>query len=149
MKILRSASIAAMAAAILLAGCVAVGGHQNPIDPLSNVHELDYTDVDVRRPDFDEPFVRDGVVSQPAVFREIGAGLAAESIRQRLGEPLQQQDGPRGREWDYHFKFAMPDSANHLVCQYKVVFAADGDTVRETAWRRRQCLDLVEPASGT
>lgn len=147
MKNLRPVPLPALMAVILLAGCVAVGGHHNPVDSLSNAHELDYTDVDVRRPDFDEPFVRDGMVSQPAAFRDIGAGLTPEIVRQRLGEPLQEQDGPRGREWDYSFKFAMPQSENYLVCQYKVVFAAAGEPVRETVWRRRQCLDLVDSAS--
>ena len=136
--------LASLLAAALLTGCAA-GGHRNVIDPVSNVDKLDYTDVDALRPDFDEPFLRDGVVSRPANFRRIVTGLTPGQVRQQLGEPLQEREGSRGKEWDYNAKFLMPASTNYLVCQYKVVF--EGEAVRETVWRRRQCLDLVESAS--
>lgn len=138
---------AGIVALALLGGCVAGGGHQNPIDPVSNVHELDYTDVQARRPDFDEPFLRDAEITQPGIFRQVGPGLSADAARRTLGEPLRASQGPRGVEWDYAFKFRMPDSSNYLICQYKLVLDDSGQQLRETAWRRRQCLDLVERAS--
>ncbi len=140
------ASAAAMVgAALLTAGCVAIG-HNNPVDPVSNRDELKFSDVSIDRPDFRDPFVRDGVVSEPVQLRRITAGLTPEQVRQALGQPLQEQDGARGREWDYNFKFRMPQSTNYLVCQYKVVFDAATSAVRETVWRRRQCQELVAAA---
>ena len=132
--------LAALLTAALLAGCAA-GGPRNLIDPISNVDKLDYTNVDALRPDFDDPFLRDGVVRRPEALGRIGPGLTAEQVRRQLGEPLREQQGRRGKEWDYNVKFAMPASTNYLVCQLKVVL--DGETVRETVWRRRQCLDLA------
>lgn len=146
MKKIRPLPFSALiAAALLLAGCVSIG-HENPVDKVSNPNELDFTDVSARRPDFREPFLRDGVVAQPARFRQITAGLTPEQVRQALGQPLQEQAGPRGKEWDYNFKFLMPQSTNYLVCQYKVVFDGATTAVRETVWRRRQCQDLVAAA---
>ncbi|RKJ95485.1 outer membrane protein assembly factor BamE domain-containing protein [Alicycliphilus denitrificans] len=146
MKTIRPLSFPALVAtALLLAGCVNVG-HHNPVDQASNPNGLDFIDISARRSDFREPFLRDGVVTRPAGFRQITAGLTPEQVRQALGQPLQEQAGPRGKEWDYNFKFLIPQSANYLVCQYKVVFDTAGTAVRDTAWRRRQCQDLVASA---
>ena len=142
MRTIRFLSPCAALAALVLAGC-AVGGHHNPIDPVSNAKQLDYTDVTARRPDFKELFLRDGVVTRPAQFDAIQVGLQQPQVRQLLGEPVQQKTGPRGVEWDYNFKFRLPQSQNYLVCQYKVVFD-DRQVVSEAAWRRRQCLQLTQ-----
>lgn len=131
---------AAMLAAALL--CAAAPGlaRENPVDPVSNPDKLSYSDVEAHRPDFKEPFLRDGVVSQPERFRAVRPGLPQAQVQAMLGQPLKQQGGPRGTEWDYNFKFRMPQSGNYLVCQYKVVFD-DSQAVRDAVWRRRQCLD--------
>ncbi|WP_225783764.1 outer membrane protein assembly factor BamE [Xenophilus sp. Marseille-Q4582] len=129
------------AMSLWLAGCAT--GHHNPVDATSNPDKLSYQDVEARRPDFKEPFLRDGVVSEPARFAALTAGTPAARVQELLGQPLQKSAGPRGPEWDYHFKFRMPQSQNYLVCQYKVVFDGAGQAVRETVWRRQQCLDLV------
>lgn len=143
MKMIQSTPlISLLAAGLLLSGCVAVG-HHNPVDATSNPEKLNYTDVEARRPDFKAPFLRDGVVNDPAVFRQITPGLSTGQVRQLLGQPLKESQGPRGQEWDYNFKFRMPESTNYLVCQYKVVLDAQQQAVREAAWRRTQCLDLV------
>ncbi|MBS0426681.1 MAG: outer membrane protein assembly factor BamE [Proteobacteria bacterium] len=141
MKTIRSISLSAAVLAALLAGCVA-GGHHNPIDPVSNQSRLSYADVHARRPDFKEPFLRDGVVSQSERFRTIQAGLPQAQVLVALGQPLKVHDGAQGAEWDYNFKFLLPQSENYLVCQYKVVFDSS-QAVRDAVWRRRQCLDLV------
>lgn len=114
-----------------------------PYDKVSNPEDLSYWDVDARRPDFAEPFLRDGVVAQPQRFREVTAGLPAGQVQAMLGQPLEETNGKRGVEWNYNFKFRMPDSENYLVCQYKVVYDDATETVSETVWRRRQCLNLV------
>jgi outer membrane protein assembly factor BamE (lipoprotein component of BamABCDE complex) len=131
----------------LIAGALPAAARDNPVDPLSNPNKLEYRDVDARRPDFREPFLRDGVVTQPAVFRQVTAGLAAAQVQSILGQPLRESQGPRGPEWDYNFKFRLPESSNYLVCQYKVVFDEGKKAVRETVWRRKQCLDLVSKAT--
>lgn len=117
-----------------------VAGHNNPVDRVSNPQALDYSDVDVNRRELREPFVRDGVVTDPARFAVIEAGLTATEVRSVLGEPLQ---GSRSSEWDYNFQFKMPQSENYLVCQYKVVFDAD-QLVTDGVWRRRQCQQIAE-----
>lgn len=82
----------------------------------------------------------------PKGFRQVQAGLTAQQIQSMLGQPLKQTQGSQGLEWDYNFKFLMPQSQNYLVCQYKVVFEGDqAEKVRESVWRRHQCLDLVQP----
>ena len=132
----------------LVAASAALAWHHNPIDKISNPEKLEFTDVQVGWPDFAEPFVRDGIVSKPEGFRQVQAGLTAGQIQSMLGQPLKQAQGSRGLEWDYNFKFLMPQSQNYLVCQYKVVFEGDqAEKVREAVWRRHQCLDLVQPKS--
>lgn len=136
-----SLASAMLAAALLCAGTSGLA-RENPVDPVSNPHKLSYNDVQARRPDFKEPFLRDGVVLQPERFRAVGPGLPQAQVQAMLGQPLKQHDGPGGTEWDYNFKFRMPQSGNYLVCQYKVVFD-DSQAVRDAVWRRRQCLDQV------
>lgn len=134
---------------IALATVAAVGAaapgvtRANPHDPLSNPQNLAFTDVQASRPDFKEPFLRDGVVSNPARLAEVKAGIAPAQVQTVLGQPLQQVVGSRGTEWDYNFKFLLPQSQNYLVCQYKVVFESGTQAVRETVWRRRQCQQLA------
>lgn len=124
-----------------------VSARENPVDPVSNPNKLEYRDVEARRPDFKEPFLRNGVVSQPVRFGELKAGATAAQVQALLGQPLQQSVGPRGQEWDYNFKFLLPQSQNYLVCQYKVVFEGQSQSVRETVWRRQQCQRLAGQAS--
>ncbi len=129
-------------AAALLSVATSVVARNNPVDPVSNPEKLSYHDVEARRPDFKEPFLRDGVVSRPERFHEIKPGVSQAQVLAVLGQALKTQRGALGTEWDYHFKFQMPQSANYLVCQYKVVFD-DSQAVRSAVWRRRQCLDLL------
>lgn len=131
----------------LVAAAIPAVARENPVDPVSNPDKLEYRDVDARRPDFREPFLRDGVVTEPAAFRQITAGLAAAQVQSRLGQPVREAAGPRGPEWDYNFKFRLPESSNYLVCQYKVVLDEGKQAVREAVWRRKQCLDLVSNAA--
>ena len=135
-----------LSAVLLAAAAMPASARDNPIDPVSNPNKLEYRDVEARRPDFKEPFLRDGVVSQPQRFNSVSAGLPAAQVQALLGQPLQQVAGPRGQEWNYNFKFRLPASQNYLVCQYKVVFDDGTQTVRETVWRRQQCMRLVQPA---
>lgn len=138
-------------ALVLMAGLLAVGAAQarsNPVDPVSNPNRLDYSDVNMRKPQYDEPFQRDGVVSRPQVFLQIGPGMLATDVEGLIGKPIAQSSGSRGDEWDYNFKFVMPQSQNYLVCQYKVILDA-AQQVRETVWRRHQCLDIVKTAAAS
>ena len=81
-----------LAAALLGAAAPAVA-RDNPVDPVSNPDKLDYRDVEARRPDFKEPFLRDGVVSRPERFREIKPGLNQAQVLAVLGQALKQQRG--------------------------------------------------------
>lgn len=134
-----------IAAAALTAGLgialasPAFAGQSNPVDRVSNPDALHYTDVDIARRKLHEPFVRDGIVTEPQRFKAITPGVGEAEVQGFLGAPVRRS----GREWDYNFKFLMPQSENYLVCQYKVTF--DGKrAVRETVWRRRQCQKIVE-----
>lgn len=134
-------------AAALVAGLAAAGspaiaaGQSNPIDRVSNPGALDYTDVEIAPRKLDEPFVRDGVVTEPQRFTAIASGIGEAQVQALLGTPIRRS----GQEWDYNFKFLMPQSHNYLVCQYKVTFG-DDHRVRDTVWRRRQCQQLVGEA---
>ena len=130
-------------ALLALGGGIALAA---PPDPVSNPHKLEYRDATARRPDFQPPFLRDGVVVQPQRFKDVRSGLAAPQLQALLGQPVQRGSGLRGSEWDYNFKFRLPQSQNYLVCQYKVVMDSQGQTVREAYWRRKQCLDLASAA---
>lgn len=128
----------------LAAAAPAALARANPVDTLSNPSKLRYDNVNASRPDLDEPFLRDGVVDQPQRFHAIKPGLTMSQVHKLLDQPLKQQQGERGLEWDYNFKFRMSASENYVVCQYKVVFDAQ-QTVVDAVWRRRQCLDLASP----
>ena len=142
MKTTHSLSLHALLAAGLMVA-TAAAARDNPVDAVSNPHKLEFRDVEARSPDFKASFLRDGVVTQPAGFRQIAAGLPQTQVGTLLGQPVRQGSGARGAEWDYNFKFRLPQSENFLVCQYKVVFDAQTQTVREAVWRRQQCQDLV------
>lgn len=135
---LRVAAIAALA--LWAAGAAQAA---NPIDPVSNPGKLDYPDVQMELPDYDEPFQRDGVMSQPQRFRQIVPGLPAAEVVRLIGRPL--EGASAGATWDYNFTFRLPRSENYIVCQYKVVFDTR-QQVKEAAWRRHQCLDIVNGA---
>src|SRR3546814_11339201 len=93
-------------------------------------------------PDYDVPFKRDGLVSNPDVFKQIVQGVPASEVQTLIGDPLGKTSGSQGPEWNYNFTLLLPRSENYMVCQYKVVF--DGkETVKETVWRRPQCLNIV------
>ncbi|OWT54433.1 outer membrane protein assembly factor BamE domain-containing protein [Candidimonas nitroreducens] len=136
---------AALSAVVLaIAGCAA---HHNPNDPVSNPDKLKYSDVNMTIPEYDVPFKRDGAVENPALFRQIVPGMQAQAVAGKLGQPLSRTNGQDGPEWNYNFTLRMPASQNYLVCQYKVVFDDSQRQVKETVWRRRQCLDIVNGAA--
>lgn len=69
------------------------------VGPVSNTDNLDYPDVEVRRLDFREPFLRDGVVSRLQRFREIKSGITQAQVLAVLGQALKRQSGALGTEW--------------------------------------------------
>ncbi|RYZ10532.1 MAG: hypothetical protein EOO24_08860 [Comamonadaceae bacterium] len=133
-----------LAAGAVLAGCAS--GHRNPVDPVSNTGRLDFHDVQARRPDFSEPFLRDGVIREPGRLRQIAAGAPQARVLALLGEPLSQSPGRNGPEWEYTLKLAMPQTGHFMVCQYKVLLDGETQTVRDAVWRRQQCQDIVRGA---
>jgi len=141
---MKTAVASMLAAALAVGAGVAVAG--NPVDKVTNLDALSYDDVQMKRPDFAEPFQRDGDVYEPQRLGAIVPGTSVEELRAALGEPVERRNGKKGEEWDYHIKFQMPDSANYLVCQYKVVLNAERNAVAQTVWRRRQCRDIVRGA---
>ncbi len=134
---------AAAGAAILALWAAGAAQAANPVDPVSNPGKLSYPDVQMELPDYDEPFQRDGIMSQPQRFRQIVPGLPAADVVRLIGRPL--ESGPADGAWNYNFTFRLPRSQNYMVCQYKVVFDAE-QRVEEAAWRRHQCLDIVNGA---
>jgi outer membrane protein assembly factor BamE (lipoprotein component of BamABCDE complex) len=139
----RAAVLTCTLAAVL---ALPAQAHRNPVDTVSNPDRLEYDDVTARRPDFDEPFLRDGLVTDPALMARIGPGLDGAQVRAALGEPLREAQGRHGPEWDYNLKLPLPHAGNYMVCQYKVLFDAGSQRVRNTVWRRRQCQDIVKQA---
>jgi len=116
----------------------------------ANPHRLGYTDIKVDRPEFDEPFRRDGRLVPPASVLQVLPGRSADEVRGLIGEPVGTGQGARGPEWDYNLKLDLADE-DFIVCQYKVVFDADSEKVVEAWWRRYQCRDAMaayEAATG-
>lgn len=110
----------------------------NPIDEESNPTAYNYRDVEIAPPDMNETFVRDGATIDPDLIFSVTPGLDHAIVQAKLGPPVRRQKN----EWDYNFRFKMPDSENFLICQYKIIF--DGNMlVRKTVWRRRQCQQLA------
>lgn len=103
-----------------------------------NPHGLDYSNVTMERPDYDEPFQRDGRRVPTVQILAVKPGISAAQVRELLGAPLSTENGQRGPEWNYNLELDAADE-DFIVCQYKVVFEGDGTTVRETSWRRYQC----------
>lgn len=103
---------------------------------------LDYSDLHMTRPEFDEPFQRDGRATEVAQVLRIVPGATPDQVRASLGEPLRRGHGVRGPEWDYDLRLGLADE-DFIVCQYKVVFDARNSAVVETHWRRYQCRDIV------
>ncbi|MFC4298945.1 hypothetical protein ACFO0J_12910 [Castellaniella hirudinis] len=131
----------AIAAAAALSA--AAWAHAAPHDPASNPEKLNYSNIKMDTPDYDVPFQREGRFSDPSVLRQIAPGLPVADVTRILGQPLDRTSGSKGEEWDYHLRLRMPESENYLVCQYKVVIDS-AQKVKESVWRRHQCLDIVE-----
>lgn len=110
---------------------------RSSVEPF-NPQGLDYSNVYLDLPDYDEPFQRDGRRVPAEQILAVVPGVKAERVRELLGQPLSTGHGERGPEWDYNLKLDIADE-DFIVCQYKVVFEADNETVRETSFRRYQC----------
>ena len=113
-----------------------------------NPHALEYSDIVVERPDFDEPFQRDGRLVPPEQIMQVVPGIKAEDVRALIGAPLGTGQGKRGPEWDYNLKLDL-SGEDFIVCQYKVVFDQRSETVIETTWRRYQCRDALASQPGS
>ena len=142
---LRLAALTTFTGAVLVTA-TSVAAHTNPIDEVSNPKKLDYQDVEARRPDFAEPFLRDGVIDQPQHLQQLRKGTSLDQAVAMLGQPLKKGSGKSGNEWDYNLKFKMPNSENYMVCQYKLVVDEGKKQIADTVWRRKQCLDIVNGA---
>lgn len=129
--------LTSMLAAMLLVPLAAQAQSRSSA-PGINPHGLDYSNVEMDLPDYDEPFQRDGRRVPTAQILSVVPGTTAEQVRELLGEPLSTETGERGPEWNYNLKLDIADE-DFIVCQYKVVFAPDEQTVREISWRRYQC----------
>lgn len=138
-------TIAASTTAAVLALSLSLAAQASDTPP------LDYSDIDMTRPDFDEPFQRDGRLVPVAQILQVAAGATPDQVRALIGDPLQTGHGARGPEWDYNLKLDLADH-DYIVCQYKVVFDARSEAVVETQWRRYQCRDAIAahqaPAAG-
>lgn len=136
----------ALAAALLAPMAAASDADTGPAAatpaPVADPDGFDYDDIRVGKPEFDEPFQRDGRVLPPERILQVAPGISADQVRGLLGNPLRTGQGPRGPEWDYNLKLDLADH-DFIVCQYKVVFDADGEHVAETVWRRYQCRDAM------
>lgn len=140
MYLQKQAGLAALLSAALVMGAVpAVAAHQNPVDRQTNPQAENFTDVHIAPRKLDVPFVRDAGVTDPQIFRGVTMGLAQDQLAQVIGQPVKKD----GRAWDYQFKFAMANSQNYLLCQYKVTFDRD-DRVKSAVWRRQQCSALAQ-----
>lgn len=141
-RIARAAKNLMMASGLLVAG---VSWAANPVDPVSNPERLAYPEVHMELPDYDEPFQRAGVMSEPQRLRQLTLGMAADQVVTLLGRPLNEEAAAQSRYWDYNFTFKMPRSEHYIVCQYKVIL--DQERKLEKAfWRRHQCLDIANSA---
>lgn len=136
-------TIATSTLAALLALCLGQAAAQaDQAGHAEQAPQLDYDNIHMARPDFDEPFQRDGRLVPVAQILQVTPDATAEQVRALLGEPLATGHGRRGPEWDYNLKLRLADE-DFIVCQYKVVFDARGEAVVETHWRRYQCRDAI------
>jgi outer membrane protein assembly factor BamE (lipoprotein component of BamABCDE complex) len=144
MNCTRSIAIAAVTASALCAGTsgsAVAQGHSNPTDRVSNPSAREFSTVEVGLPDFQPPFVRDGVLAEPSRLALPQRKMTQAQVKSALGDPP-RMTGPQDREWNYNFKFKLPESINHIVCEVKVVFDAQG-MVDGVVWRRSQCEQLA------
>lgn len=138
MNITRRLSQSALA--IALVGTAVYAQAEGPALNTVNPDGLTFDNVQVPRPKFDEPFARTGTRVPVQQIAKVVAGATGEQVQGWLGAPIAKTDAKQGQLWDYNLELRM-DDGNFIVCQYKVVFAPDAVTVRETTWRRQQCAD--------
>lgn len=139
MQLMKKAGMAALLSAALVVGAVpSHAGHTNPVDQQTNPQAENFTDVHIAPRKLDVPFVRDAGVTNPQIFRGVTNGLTPDALTQVIGQPVKKDR----RSWDYQFKFAMTNSQNFLVCQYKVKFDRE-NRVQSAIWRRQQCAALA------
>lgn len=134
--------LAGAAAGFALLMAVHATSHASDRSRGANPHGLDYSRIEMERPEFDEPFQRDGRLVAPAQIVRLVPGTPVDGVRALIGEPIATRQGARGPEWDYNLKLDLADE-DFIVCQYKVVLDARSETVVETSWRRYQCRDAI------
>lgn len=138
-RIARVARNVIMASGLLVA---TASWAANPVDPVSNPERLAYPEVHMELADYDEPFQRIGIMSEPQRLHQMKPGMTAGDVVALLGRPLNEEDAMQSREWDYNITLKMPQSEHYIVCQYKVILDQDRKLDR-AFWRRHQCLDIV------
>ncbi|MBS0911110.1 outer membrane protein assembly factor BamE [Tatumella sp. JGM118] len=131
---------------LLLSGCANLW-HDNPVDNRSNPDHYSYHDVSKRPTRLDEKFVRQGTQQQLSAVGAIRPEMTREQVTALLGKPLYQDDS--GTQWEYDINLQLPQSENHIICQYKVIFDSITQRVKTGVWRRQQCLDLAKNVAST
>lgn len=124
---------------LLTAGLVAGTLATSPA--IAQIGELQFPDIHVGLPDLGAERLRIEDTSAAALIARVKPGLLAGELEQMLGQPSAASREGGTLRWDYNVAFPVAGDTSELICQFKVVVAADG-TVSSTHWRRRLCENL-------
>ncbi|MBB3143061.1 outer membrane protein assembly factor BamE [Halomonas organivorans] len=120
MKILGTAQHgAAVAIALILGGCTAMGGNGGFPDP-------------------DDAFARGGMLESSRAIRTIQTGMTKDQVRGLLGNPHFSEGLFNVRTWNYLFDLDAEDGHTRQMCQFQLVFDAEM-RVEDTRWRTAKC----------
>lgn len=134
---------------VIFATSVALLSTHGLSDPAAGTEEpgaqnarLPYSDVHIPLAGLGDGYLRTGRFVEVQKLAQMSPGTDEQKVTTYLGMPYAKGQFPGGQAWEYHINLPITD-ADHLVCQYQVVF--DGEQkVSGIHWRRPQCEILYD-----
>lgn len=111
--------------------------------------ELPFPDLEVEVVELGPEPLRIGRDHASLRLERVRPGMSGSEIEALLGRPQGTASHDGVAHWDYDIRFPIAGGSSEVVCQYKVVFGADG-AVASSHWRRHLCERLqpsVVPAA--
>ena len=105
--------------------------------------ELPFPDLEVEVVELGPEPLRIGRDHASLGLERVRPGISGSEVEALLGRPQGTARHDGVAHWDYDINFPIAADSSELVCQYKVVFGADG-VVASSHWRRRLCEHLYQ-----
>lgn len=144
MSMKSAALAAAIAAALLSAGCATSSSTSSIAKGIDNTRNPSaQVDEDVKFPDVDDAWLKNGAFIDVEQLRRIGKGLNKNQVRELISYPHFSEGFFDVDQWDYLFNFRTGRGDEYVTCQYKVVYK---DGLSDSMyWKEPSCAGFLAP----